>query len=47
MKTVFVTGGSGYIGRNLIRGLISAGFSVRALARSDASAAMVKSLGAV
>ncbi len=47
MKTVFVTGGSGYIGRNLIRGLISAGFSVRALAQSDTSAAMVKSLGAV
>lgn len=47
MKTVFVTGGSGYVGRNLIRGLISNGFAVRALARSDASAAVVKSLGAV
>lgn len=47
MKTVFVTGGSGYIGRNLIRGLISAGYPVRSLARSATSAAVVKSLGAV
>lgn len=47
MKTVFVTGGSGYIGRNLIRGLISSGYPVRALARSSASNAVVKSLGAV
>lgn len=45
-RTVFVTGGSGYIGRNLIRGLRAAGFGARALARSDSSAAVVQMLGA-
>lgn len=45
-KTVFVTGGSGYIGRNLIRGLLESGYAVRALARSDASATRVEALGA-
>lgn len=44
---VFVTGGSGYVGRNLIRGLVSRGHQVRALARSDASVKTVEGLGAV
>ncbi|MBM4781361.1 MAG: NAD-dependent epimerase/dehydratase family protein [Archangiaceae bacterium] len=43
---VFVTGGSGYVGRNLIRGLVSRGHQVRALARSDASVKTVEALGA-
>jgi nucleoside-diphosphate-sugar epimerase len=47
MSIAFVTGGSGYIGRNLIRGLCDAGFEVRALARSDTSAKIVEALGAV
>lgn len=46
MHTVFITGGSGFIGRNLIRSLIEAGYPVRALARSDASAQVVQRLGA-
>lgn len=46
MQTVFITGGSGFIGRNLIRGLLEAGYPVRALARSDASAQVVQRLGA-
>jgi nucleoside-diphosphate-sugar epimerase len=44
--TIFVTGGSGYVGRNLIRHLVAAGHPVRALARSAASEAKVKALGA-
>lgn len=42
----FVTGGSGYLGRNLIRALIARGDAVRALARSEAAAQVVRSLGA-
>lgn len=42
----FLTGGSGYIGRNLIRFLTEQGHSVVALARSDDSAACVEALGA-
>lgn len=45
-EQVFVTGGSGYIGRNLIRRLVADGNKVVALARSSASAAKVESLGA-
>lgn len=45
-NTVFVTGGSGYIGRNLIRRLVRDGHRVVALARSPASAAKLESLGA-
>jgi nucleoside-diphosphate-sugar epimerase len=44
---IFVTGGSGFVGRNLIRSLIARGHSVRALARSEVSRQMVSSLGAV
>ncbi len=32
-RLVFVTGGTGYIGRSLIKGLIARGHQVRALAR--------------
>lgn len=46
MSIAFVTGGSGYLGRNLIRALVGGGEQVRALARSDAAAAAVTALGA-
>ena len=46
MAVIFVTGGSGYVGRNLIRALIARGDEVRALARSDKSIAVVEGLGA-
>jgi nucleoside-diphosphate-sugar epimerase len=42
----FVTGGSGFIGGRLVERLVSAGTTVRALARSEASAARVAELGA-
>jgi len=47
MKTAFITGGSGFVGRNLIRSLIDAGYAVTGLARSDASARMIQQLGAL
>ena len=43
---VFLTGGSGYIGRATIDALIARGYEVRALARSDAAAAAVARHGA-
>jgi nucleoside-diphosphate-sugar epimerase len=46
MATAFVTGGSGFIGGRLIERLRAEGLDVRALARSDASAARVSELGA-
>jgi nucleoside-diphosphate-sugar epimerase len=42
----FVTGGSGFIGGKLIARLVADGHAVRALARSDRSAAAVAELGA-
>ncbi len=42
----FVTGGSGYLGRNLVRHLRARGDDVRALARSSQAAATVTALGA-
>ncbi len=42
----FVTGGSGFIGGKLVERLVGDGPRVRALARSDASAAAVEALGA-
>ena len=45
-RTAFVTGGSGFIGGRLIRRLVSDGWRVRALARSDRSAAAVEQAGA-
>lgn len=46
MKQAFVTGGSGFVGRNLIAELRSRGVAARALARSDAAAAAVEKAGA-
>src|SRR5918911_2892909 len=45
-RSAFVTGGSGFIGGRLVRRLVADGFRVRALARSDRSAAAVEALGA-
>lgn len=46
MAQVFVTGGSGFIGRALVRRLLDEGHSVRALVRSTPSADVVTVLGA-
>jgi nucleoside-diphosphate-sugar epimerase len=46
MPAAFITGGSGFIGGVLIRRLVADGWSVRALARSEGSAARVRDLGA-
>src|SRR5947209_10042257 len=46
MPTAFVTGGSGFVGGALIRRLVADGWTVRALARSDRSAAAVEAAGA-
>jgi nucleoside-diphosphate-sugar epimerase len=43
---LFVTGGSGYVGRNLIRRLKADGHAVRSLVRSESAAAIVRALGA-
>jgi nucleoside-diphosphate-sugar epimerase len=43
---VFVTGGSGFVGRRLIRRLTDGGLEVRALARSESSAQVVADDGA-
>ncbi|MGW5355757.1 SDR family oxidoreductase [Streptomyces sp. NPDC004031] len=44
---VFVTGGSGLTGPTVVAGLVAAGHTVTGLARSDAAAARLESLGAV
>ena len=46
MSSAFVTGGSGFIGGRLIDRLVREGWRVRALARSDSSAAKVAERGA-
>lgn len=46
MARAFVTGGSGFIGRALVRRLVAEGHSVRVLVRSEASAEVVAGLGA-
>lgn len=46
MKQVFVTGGSGFVGQNLIPMLIEQGYQVKALARSAEAIRKVKTLGA-
>lgn len=46
MAQAFVTGGSGFIGQALVRRLLDEGHSVRALVRSEDSAAKVAALGA-
>jgi nucleoside-diphosphate-sugar epimerase len=43
---IFVTGGSGYIGRSVLAELKRRGHHVRALVRSDAASATVRALGA-
>jgi nucleoside-diphosphate-sugar epimerase len=44
--SAFVTGGSGFIGGALVRRLVAHGWTVRALARSDASAGVISERGA-
>lgn len=46
MNTCFITGGSGFVGRNLITMLREKGYAVRALARSPKAAQLLTSLGA-
>src|SRR5947209_8587084 len=46
MSTVFITGGSGFIGGRLIERLREDGHEVRGLARSDAAAQRVRERGA-
>lgn len=46
MKRAFITGGSGFVGRNLISALMDRSVEVHALARSDAAANAVQSSGA-
>src|SRR3954470_15857030 len=45
-QTVFVTGGSGFIGGALVQRLVQEGRRVRALARSEGSANRLSELGA-
>jgi nucleoside-diphosphate-sugar epimerase len=45
-ETAFVTGGSGFIGGRLVERLVAESWTVRALARSEASAQRVAELGA-
>lgn len=45
-KTCFVTGGSGYVGRNIIRTLLAHKCTVQALARSEPAGRLVEGLGA-
>ena len=44
-QAILVTGASGYLGRNIAKALLAQGHEVRGLARSEASAAVVRSLG--
>jgi nucleoside-diphosphate-sugar epimerase len=46
LRRAFVTGGSGFVGRNLIRRLRADGVSVAALARSEAARRTVEDAGA-
>ncbi|KAF2684706.1 putative NAD dependent epimerase/dehydratase [Lentithecium fluviatile CBS 122367] len=44
-KTLFITGGSGYIGTTVIQTFLAAGYTIRALSRSDDSDTHLRSLG--
>lgn len=46
LRHAFVTGGSGFLGRNLIRRLVADGVRVTALARSEAARQKVVDAGA-
>src|SRR2546427_13070397 len=43
---VFITGGTGFVGKAILRGLVADGRSVSALVRSESSARTLKELGA-
>lgn len=47
MTTLFVTGGTGFIGRVLISHAVVAGYQVKVLTRSEQSAMKVETLGAI
>lgn len=46
-RHIFVTGGSGFVGRNIIRHYLAAGARVTALARSEESVQQLQAMGAV
>lgn len=46
MPEAFITGGSGFLGRNMIKFLVDRGWKVKALVRSKKAAAIVENLGA-
>lgn len=46
-QRIFLTGGGGYVGRNLIRHFVSLGIEVAALVRSEKSEGVVRALGAI
>ena len=46
IRNVFVTGGTGFVGRALIRELVAKGMNVTALSRSDSGDRLLKALGA-
>lgn len=46
-RIAFVTGGSGFVGAQLIQALVTNNWEVRALARSPVAVAQVKALGAI